>query len=137
MSLKAVELFVKQNEPWLEKSFAKLQAKTRQNTPGGSNADYLAFKETAYAIATAKLSEIDGGARHKIAIKNAKTLWGSCTRQGTLNFNYKIALLPKEVANYIVVHEFCHLKEFNHSDRFWRLVEGFVPNYKALRKLLK
>lgn len=72
-----------------------------------------------------------------IHIKNQKTLWGSCSRQGNLNFNYKIALLNESLRDYVVVHELCHLKEFNHSSSFWDLVAKTIPNHKELRKELK
>jgi predicted metal-dependent hydrolase len=72
-----------------------------------------------------------------IRIKNQKTLWGSCSRQGNLNFNYKIELLKETLRDYIVVHELCHLQEFNHSSSFWDLVAKTIPNHKELRKELK
>lgn len=73
----------------------------------------------------------------KIAIKNTKSRWGSCSKAGNLNFNYKVALLSQELADYIVVHELCHLGEMNHSKKFWNLVCLAIPNHKELRKQLK
>jgi hypothetical protein len=63
--------------------------------------------------------------------------WGSCSKKGNLNFNYKIALLPQRHSDYVIVHELCHLREFNHSKKFWDLVEQAVPNHRALRTELK
>jgi len=74
---------------------------------------------------------------NKITIKNQKTRWGSCSRKGNLNFNYKIALLPSKLADYIIVHELCHLEEFNHSRNFWQLVAKTIPDCLVLRRELR
>lgn len=73
----------------------------------------------------------------RVTIRNVKTRWGSCSKKGNLNFNYRIVFLPKELADYLVVHELCHLGEFNHSQKFWDLVAKAQPNYKKLRKELR
>ncbi len=73
----------------------------------------------------------------KISVKNQKTRWGSCSKKGNLSFNYKIAFLPTAFADYIIVHELCHLKAFNHSQNFWGLVIQTTPQHKEIRKKLK
>ncbi len=73
----------------------------------------------------------------KISVKNQKTRWGSCSKKGNLSFNYRIAFLPIALADYIIVHELCHLKAFNHSQNFWNLVNQTTPQYKQIRKELK
>jgi predicted metal-dependent hydrolase len=72
-----------------------------------------------------------------IRIRRQRTRWGSCSQSGALNFNYKILFLPLEIADYIVVHELCHLKEMNHSRHFWVEVARAVPDYAELLKELK
>lgn len=72
-----------------------------------------------------------------ISVRDQKSRWGSCSSRGNLNFNYRLSLLPPELADYIIVHELCHLKEMNHSRNFWQLVAKAVPNYKQLKKELK
>ncbi len=74
---------------------------------------------------------------NKVNIRQQKTRWGSCSSNKNLNFNIKIICLPKKLQDYIVVHELCHLKEMNHSQDFWNLVEKKIPNQKELRKELK
>jgi predicted metal-dependent hydrolase len=66
-----------------------------------------------------------------------KSRWGSCSRKKNLNFNYKLIQLPLELADYIVVHELCHLQEFNHGQGFWNLVGETIPDYKARRDELR
>ncbi len=73
----------------------------------------------------------------KVSVKNQKTRWGSCSKKGNLSFNYRIAFLPIALADYIIVHELCHLKAFNHSQNFWTLVMQTTPQHKEIRKKLK
>lgn len=73
----------------------------------------------------------------KIRIKSQRTCWGSCSRRKNLNFNYRLAFLPAHVVDYVVVHELCHLGEFNHSRRFWDLVARAIPDYLRIRKELR
>ena len=73
----------------------------------------------------------------RIAIKNASTRWGSCSSLGNLNFNYKIMYLKPELADYLIVHELCHLGEFNHSKKFKELVSKTIPDYVRVNKELK
>lgn len=73
----------------------------------------------------------------RIAIKNTKRTWGSCSALGNLNFNYRLLFLPDELRDYIVVHELCHLRQLNHGPAFWAEVEAILLNYEALIKDLK
>lgn len=74
---------------------------------------------------------------NKVSIKNQSSRWGSCSRRGNLNFNYRIALLEPEVADYLIVHELCHLGEMNHSKKFWDLVARTLPHWRSLRRKMK
>ena len=101
---------------------------------------YLKLREDARALARARLQHFNTFYNlpvGKIFIKNHKSRWGSCSSKGNLNFNYKVVLLPPEVADYIIVHELCHLAEFNHSKKFWDLVAQTLPNHLALRHALR
>lgn len=82
-------------------------------------------------------NQLYGFSYNRIFIKNQKSRWGSCSSKKNLNFNYRIALLPTELQDYLIVHELCHLAEMNHSKNFWKLVERAVPEYKRLNKRLK
>jgi len=74
---------------------------------------------------------------NRICIKDQKSRWGSCSSKRNLNFNWRIIMAPKEVADYVVVHEMCHLRHLNHSPEFWREVAGILPDYKERRKWLR
>ncbi len=105
-----------------------------------TKADFIKYKEVAQKLAEAKVTKFNKIYKfkfNKINVKNQKTRWGSCSRKGNLNFNYKIALLPERLAEYIVVHELCHLGEFNHSYKFWNLVAKTIPGYLEIKEDLK
>ena len=78
-----------------------------------------------------------GRAPGRIAIRDQKSRWGSCSQKGNVNFNWKLIMAPPQALDYVVVHELCHLYEFNHSPRFWQLVERQLPDYEVWKKWLK
>jgi predicted metal-dependent hydrolase len=84
-----------------------------------------------------ELSKLTGFNYSKITIRSQKTRWGSCSANGRLAFNYKLIKFREKVVNYVIIHELCHLKELNHSKKFWKLVERFCPDYKNLKRELK
>ena len=73
----------------------------------------------------------------RISVRQQKTRWGSCSVRGNLNFNWKLALMPEEILDYVVVHELAHRVEMNHSPRFWAVVETVLPDWRERRRWLK
>jgi predicted metal-dependent hydrolase len=100
--------------------------------------EYLKHKEQARALVLRKIiqfnARLGGASYYRVSIKDQKTCWGSCSRKGNLNFNYKILFLPERLQDYVIVHELAHLRELNHARRFWALVETVIPDHRALRK---
>lgn len=84
-----------------------------------------------------EFADILGVTYGRVTIRNQRTRWGSCSSKGNLNFNCLLMEAPKEVQDYVIVHELCHIIEMNHSKRFWSLVESVLPNYKQSRLWLK
>ena len=105
-----------------------------------SESDYLRYKDKAFALVDNRVKYFNkkyNFSFNKIFIKNQKTRWGSCSKNKNLNINYKIIFLPKMHQDYIIVHEMCHLKEFNHSHKFWALVSKTLPDYLEIKKELR
>lgn len=82
-------------------------------------------------------SEITDWKLNSISVTRALKRWGSCSFKNTLNFSFKLAMVPPEVIDYIVVHELAHIPEKNHSANFWNKVEAVLPDYRARRKWLR
>ena len=74
---------------------------------------------------------------NRVAIKNTSRRWGSCSSKKNLNFNYKIIYLKPHLADYLIVHELCHLGQLNHSRKFWALVSKTIPDYAKINKELR
>ena len=136
--LPQAEKFILEKSQWVLRKLQ--QRKTSTSTIPLAEGSYKTHKVIALDLALRRLRYFNqhyGFKYNKVTIRNQKTRWGSCSRKGNLNFSYKIALIPSELADYVIVHELCHLKEFNHSVNFWNLVAQTVPEYKTYRKKLK
>lgn len=135
-----MERFLYERRDWVVKKMRELSRSPARVHPGGSHAHYRQHKENARAFVFQRLGHYCRiyGVRYRcVSIRNQKTRWGSCSQKGSLSFNYKIMFLPQEQADYIIVHELCHLKELNHSVRFWDIVSRTIPNYAAIRRKLR
>jgi predicted metal-dependent hydrolase len=104
-----------------------------------SDAEYKELKEKARTLIHERLKHYNAYynfSYNKVAIRNQKSRWGSCSARKNLNFNYRLVLLSPELLDYVVVHELCHLQEMNHGKKFWDLVARTVPDYKERKVLL-
>ncbi len=73
----------------------------------------------------------------EIKIGDSKGRWGSCSSSGTIILNFRVLMLPPAIIDYVLIHELCHLKEMNHSKRFWELVAKFLPTFDKAKKAIK
>ena len=139
---KKIDLFVAGHEEWLKVKIAKNAEKSRAIEQIGflseeelkslvkKARDYIPERTAIFAVAI-------GVTYGSITIRCQKTIWGSCSNKGNLNFNCLLMLTPPQVIDSIVVHELCHRKEMNHSKRFYDEVYKAFPEYDKWNKWLK
>ncbi|MGS0827729.1 M48 family metallopeptidase [Shewanella sp. 0m-8] len=84
-----------------------------------------------------RYSKVMGLEPKSIGIKTFKSRWGSCSPKGELDFNWVIVMAPNRVVDYVVIHELCHLKQLDHSPKFWKEVERVMPDYAEHKEWLK
>lgn len=136
--------FVEEKQNWIKKHLVQMyfkaeEIKKQKKEPALTNADIEKLCQKALSVIPDKVkyyAEIIGVTYGRITIRNQKTRWGSCSSKGNLNFNCLLMLMPDKVLDYVVVHELCHLKQMNHSKKFWMEVERYMPDYKNYKKWL-
>ncbi|MFA9262228.1 MAG: M48 family metallopeptidase [Undibacterium sp.] len=135
-----IERFLRERTEWIESRLQFFRSQPKALLARGGKREYEKHKEAARKLAHERLAYWNQFYRFsydRISIRNQKTRWGSCSKQGNLSFNYRIALLPIALADYVILHELCHLGAFDHSDRFWRLMERAMPDYLKRRRALR
>jgi len=135
-----IESFIERKTPWIARVLDRIEHDTPGMLESSSREEFLKAKQTALSLVKEKINYFNKSYNFKfsrVSIKIQKKRWGSCSRKGNLNFNYKICDLPSYLADYLIVHELCHLKEMNHSARFWNLVAKTIPDYRQCRRELR
>ena len=131
---------IRAQEEWIRRAIVRAQRRRPRAFAHYTRTHYLEHRGAARQLAHARLAYFNrlyGFSYGAVSIRNQTTRWGSCSREGNLSFNYKIALLPEPLADYVIVHELCHRGVFNHSSVFWDLVSRAIPNHKDMRKQLR
>lgn len=134
--------FIREHSSWIEKHLKKMeeqQEKLADMEPLGMD-EIRALAEKARKVIPERVKYYApkiGVTYGRITIRNQRSKWGSCSAKGNLNFNCLLMLTPPEVIDSVVVHELCHRKEMNHSDRFYAQVLRVFPDYWKWNKWLK
>lgn len=98
---------------------------------------YRSHAEVRLQEKVERLSKIVGVSPASVSVRSYKSRWGSCSGKGDITYNWKIILAPHRIVDYVVIHELCHLLEHNHSPRYWKHVERYVPDWKECRDWLR
>ena len=131
-----VERVLDAHRAWIAEERCRQRPRLRLDPRGISEVDARrAAREVITMLCEEEAAEL-GVTYQRIEIRDQRTRWGSCSTRGTLSFNWRLVLAPFEVLDYVVVHELCHLREANHSRRFWKLVETRRPDWRAHRDWL-
>lgn len=137
----SVESFILQKRDWVLRKIREMKnSSNRSLFISKKRKDYLRHKESARVLVERRLEFFNkyyNFEYKRIAIRNQKTRWGSCSSKRNLNFNFRLVYLSDELIDYLIVHELCHLQEMNHSRNFWRLVEKTIPDCRELSRKLR
>lgn len=141
MSDRAIRTFLSSHQKWIHVRLSAMQAANAQAALQPLTEDDLhqlaAKAREIIPPRVAYYAEQIGVTYGRITIRSQSTRWGSCSSKGNLNFNCLLMLAPPEVLDSVIVHELCHRKEMNHSDRFYHEVLRVMPDYPRRNAWLK
>jgi len=133
-SRREADAFLHRHLEWIARERSRL-------TPSAlSFEDRHAQRQRARKELPARLLEVaaaQGLTVTRVSIRNQRTRWGSCGRDGHISLNWRLVLMPPEVRDYVLVHELMHLRRLDHSRAYWRLVAAACPGYREARQWLR
>ena len=142
LSEEDIRNFLVKHRKWIEIHLEKARERQNNMDPGQklTEAELKSLAEEALRVIPGRVAHyaaLIGVTYGRITIRNQRTRWGSCSSKGNLNFNCLLMLAPPEVLDSVIVHELCHRKEMNHSDRFYAEVLRACPDYWKWNRWLK
>lgn len=133
-SKREADAFVRRHTDWVARQRARLMPSAF------GAAERTALRDRAREELPARLLEI--AAAHGltvtgVSIRNQRTRWGSCGRDGKITLNWRLVLMPPAVRDYVLIHELMHLRRLDHSPAYWKLVAAACPGYREARQWLR
>ncbi len=139
VSFNKAEAFVRTKIDWIKKQSEKMkQYEKEYNFTSGANDDIDKTKAKSMLAGRLKyLAEKHGFTYNRVFIRNQRTRWGSCSTKNNINLNIKLAKLPAELIDYVILHELVHTRKKNHSRAFWVEIDKLVGDGKKMALMLK
>ena len=139
-SKRAARAFAEQQRPWIAQQLRRLEEeRARPNailTPEAERELRVRAKRELPAR-LAELAKEHGVAVSRVSVRNQRWRWGSCSRDGHICLNWRLAQMPETVRDYVMIHELMHMKRMDHSPKFWKLVAQACPGYESARQWLR
>jgi predicted metal-dependent hydrolase len=133
-SRREAETFATAHTDWIARQRARLPVPT-QSIRDGRALRVKARRELSPRLL--ELAAAHGLVVSRVSIRDQRSRWGSCGRDGHICLNWRLVLMPPDVRDYVLLHELMHLRRMDHSPAYWRLVEAACPNYRAAREWLR
>jgi len=133
-SRREADAFAARNLDWIVRHRANL---TR---PSLAAEERRALRERAKRELPARLLDLaadHGLTASRVSVRNQRSRWGSCGRDGHICLNWRLVLMPADVRDYVIIHELMHLRRLDHSPAYWKLVAAACPDYEAARRWLR
>jgi len=137
VSFEQASELVRPKRKWMTRHLAKMRTEEAEFAAGMPEAPGPARAKELLASRIEALSEEHCLPFGRVTFRAQRTLWGSCSAKNNISLNLRLAGLPEELVDYVIVHELVHTVVKNHSGAFWRALEGYVPGARALDKRLK
>lgn len=157
MPTEKIQEFIAQKRAWIERQLYKISQKQTfaenfdlnsnlyifgekcDKSALGRKSQERFYRDYAQNYLPKRLEEISKICKigyNSVKIASSKRIWGSCSAKHEIKLNYKLIMLPKYISDYVILHELCHVKQLNHSPKFWAIVGKYCPNYKEIRNRL-
>ncbi len=135
-----IEEFVYSKKEWIATNVDKMKKNAKEKKPEMSPKERKEKQKEARAVIFDRVqyyAEKYGFKFSKLRLSSAKTRWGSCSGNNTISINWNLVFAPLDIMDYVIIHELCHTKHHNHSQKFWDEVAKYIPDYKEKREWLK